>query len=126
MENTETTQEKEITITRKLHALEKVSDILDRACLGMAIGCMAMNLLSANLLSANWICALIWFNCIIWNLRAIRDTRRIKDQQLQLGILSYLVYEKYAGKQEQPEAKETIDVEPKEAPAEPAEEKKDA
>lgn len=121
MENTETTQEKEITNTRKLHALEKVSDVLDRVCLGMAIGCMVINLLSTN-----WICALIWFNCILWNWRAIRDTGRIKDQQIHLGILSYLVYEKYAGKQEQSEAKETIEVESKEVPAEPAEEKKDA
>lgn len=101
--------------------MEKVADVLDRVCLGMAIGCMVINLLSAN-----WICALIWFNCILWNWRAIRDTDRIKDQQLHLGILSYLVYEKYASKQEQPEAKEIIDVESKEVPAEPAEEKKDA
>ena len=115
------TEEQDVKIVRKLHKLERLQDFLDRLCLGCAIGCMIMNLLSKN-----WICALIWFNCILWNWRAIRDTSRIKDQQLHLGILSYLVYEKYAGKQEQPEAKETIDVESKEVPAEPAEEKKDA
>lgn len=103
------TQEEKTKICKRLHLVEKIQDILDRMCLGMAIFCMVMNLLSGN-----WICALIWFNCILWNWRAIRDTNHAKDLELKNAIMGYLIYEKYAKAQEPAANKEVIDVESKE------------
>lgn len=130
------TQEEEAKIRRRLHAAEKIQYVLDRACLGMEIFCIVMNLLSGN-----WICALIWFNVVLWNYRAIRDTAQLQKSDFECALLGYLLYSKLAEtkddadkQNEQNEnaekpveasASEVIDVESKEVSPE-AEEKKDA
>lgn len=117
------TQEEE-KMCNRIRTIEKVQDVLDRACLGMEIFCIVMNILSGN-----WICALIWFNVVLWNYRAIRDTAKLKESYFENALLGYLLYSKLNKKEDgqaEQSSSDVIDVESKEATPETSSEEKKA
>lgn len=116
------TQDEE-KMCNRIRTIEKVQDVLDRACLGMEIFCIVMNILSGN-----WICALIWFNVVLWNYRAIRDTAKLKESYFENALLGYLLYSKLDKKEDgqAEQSSDVIDVESKEATSEPSSEEKKA
>ena len=106
MENTEE-QEQISKDLAKFRKIESIGRFLDKFCIWCEVGAMALCLCSGS-----WIPALIWFNCILWNIRVVKDNKRLQEANAIIAMLSHVLYS--IKKDEKNSSNEVIDVESKE------------